>query len=98
MNKALFCPRKTVEYKDGHFEAGYVSRSKHKRNKIYLLIKPSFEKDEYIFHLTKDEGLAIISVISETLWSLEFREMYPHKVKFYKLKDLLKRDKKGGGE
>ena len=47
----------------GIFEGGFVKQSAHKENTIYLQIPPDF-----IFELTDDEAMAIIHVLSATLW------------------------------
>ena len=47
----------------GTFEAGFVKSSKHKANTIYLQIPP-----DSLFELTDDEAMAIIGVLSYTLW------------------------------
>jgi len=51
-----------VNYKNGYFEAGTVTGSKHKENTVYL------DVNGIIHELTDDEALAIINIMSGALW------------------------------
>lgn len=80
------------KYKDGIFSAGLIKNSPHKADRIYLRI------NDWFFHLRDDEVFAIISALSNALWSdWTFRDNKDSKVvktlKWLTLKELQKEEK-----
>ena len=66
-NKTLYALIEKISYlgkqTPGVFEAGFVKNSVHKQNTVYLQIPP-----DSLFEFTDDEAMAIINILSYTLW------------------------------
>ena len=84
-NKALYNTVDSYEYKNGVFAGGLVEKSTHKANTVYLQIKGC------VFDLREDEANAIISVLSQSLWSdYHLTKTAKKKLKWVPIEKILK--------
>lgn len=84
--KILYAPVEQKEYKNGKMSAGLVRNSPHKVNKIYLNIT-----GDYI-HLREDEAYAIISCLSQALWTEYFIRNNKSKISWKTFDELKEED------
>ncbi len=58
-----------IKYNNGgYFETGYIYHSPHSCNTVYLRVKKVGETAAWDFHLTDDEAMGMIKVLSDVVW------------------------------